>query len=360
MPFVSLHNALEAWQTSEYGSSVQAADDRVVKLNSNENPYGPSGSARRAIIDAIDSGNRYPRPAIRELREQIAAHEGLSPDQIIITAGSTELLGVVGLMGGIDKGTVIGCDPTFDFMLHYARHVGARWVKVPLTEDHHYDLRGINNAVDNHTKLIFICNPNNPTGTELPRSILQPFCEVLSERCLVYIDEAYIEFARDGLRSSLAPLTGAHPNLIVGRTFSKVYGLAGMRIGYGIAHPDTIRSIGSYIQGRRVTPAVCSVAAAGASLGDTGFVTLTLDGSSRGKEIVYASFDNWGVEYIPSSTNFVFFKTERFQPYKIVEELGRRNVLIRNYGHVPGWARVSIGKPEEMQIFVDITEEYLA
>lgn len=361
LPFINLNTAVETWREKEYGTlPMRPGEAPAVKLNSNENPYGPSAAAREAVTSALDQGNRYPRNAISKLQKKIAEFENLSPDQILISAGSTELLGLAGLMSGLDKGNVIGCNPTFDFLLYFAQQFGANWIKVPLTEDHKYNLAGINEKVDGDTKLVFICNPNNPTGSELPKSMLQPYCQTLSERCMVYVDEAYIEFSKGGLQASLASMTRTNKNIVVARTFSKVYGLAGMRVGYAIAHPETIKKMRNHLQSRSISPGVCSVAAATACVDDQEFVAHCIKMNDQAKELVYAGFEDWGVEYIPSSTNFIFFKTERFGSADILKELQRKDIFIRNYGHVPGWARVSIGTPDEIRTFLGATQKFLA
>ncbi len=229
-----------------------------------------------------------------------------------------------------------------------------------MTEDHQYNLPGIEQEMDRNTKLVFICNPNNPTGAELSEDELKPFCQSISENCMVYVDEAYIEFSKGGLASSLANMTRSNKNLVIGRTFSKIYGLAGMRIGYAIGHPDTIKTVRKNLQGRSITPAACSVAAAAASLGDETFMAHCREVNETGKNLVYSSFDDWGIEYIPSATSFILFKTDKFENPNIRAELQRKNILIRDYKHVPGWARVSIGTPDEMKTFVKATRKFLA
>jgi histidinol-phosphate aminotransferase len=204
----------------------------------------------------------------------------------MVSAGSTELLGVAGLMAGIQKGKLIACHPTFPFLMQYATQFAAEWVKVPMTNDHQYNLAGINEKLDGQTSMVFICNPNNPTGTELPRTMLEPFCTVVSQRCLVYVDEAYIELSSHGLKSSLASLTWDNPNLIIGRTFSKIYGMAGLRVGYAIAHPDTIEKMERLMTGGNVTPSVTSIEAAIASIGDDEFFQYCKEMNDQAKEMV--------------------------------------------------------------------------
>jgi histidinol-phosphate aminotransferase len=221
-------------------------------------------------------------------------------------------------------------------------------------------LAGIEAEMNDRTKLVFICNPNNPTGAELTEDELKPVCQRLSEQCMVYVDEAYIEFSKGGLASSLASMTRVNRNLVVGRTFSKIYGLAGLRVGYAIGHPETMKSVRSFLQGRSITPSACSIAAASASLGDEAFMTHCREMNNTGKDMVYTALDDWGIEYIPSSTSFILFKTDKFEHPNIRKELQRKNILIRDYKNVPGWARVSIGTPDEMKAFVKATRKFLA
>ena len=357
LPFINIGGVVDQWRSDDESIATGKDENSVVKLNSNENPYGPSEKAREAIIEAISKGNRYPRPAISKLQKQIAEYEQVSVDQVMISAGSTELLGLFGLMAGMHKGQVVACDPTFDFMLYYAEKFSAERIKVPLTEDYRYNLEGIDAAVGDMTKLVFVCNPNNPTGAELPVEVLHPFCQELSKRTMVYVDEAYMEFSKFGRESSMANMTRNNKNLVVGRTFSKVYGLAGLRIGYAIGHPDTIKKARDLMQGRMITPCVTSVAAASASLGDEEFLKHCIAKNEEAKQVVYAAFDEQGVEYIPSSTNFVLFKTDKFGDQDVRKELQRKDILIRDYSHVPGWARVSIGTPDEMRIFAKATKK---
>ena len=359
LPFVRLNGVLEQWRREEYASIPNASGHPVVRLSHNENPFGPSDKARKALIEAIQKGNRYPRESQLDLKKKIAEYEGLETDQILLSAGSTELLGVAGLMAGIEKGRVIGCHPTFSFLLAYASQFAAEWVKVPMTNDHHYNLAGINEQLNSNTRLVFICNPNNPTGTELPRSVLEPFCSVVSQRCMVYVDEAYIELAQQGRSSSLAHLTSTNPNIIVARTFSKIYGMAGLRIGYSIAHTDTIKKLEELMMSGNISTSATSLAAAMASIGDEDFISYCRQMNAQTREMISTKFASWGVEYIPSSTNFIFFKTDRFGSRDLLQSLQAKNIMIRTYGDVPGWARVSMGTVDETKTFLSATEELL-
>lgn len=330
----------------------------IIRLNSNENAYGPSQAARDAVMDSLNEANRYPRHFMASLREEIARRENLTPEHILLTAGSTELLGLVGLTYGLQGGEVVACHPTFDFMLAYAERLGCNWARTPLTSTYQYDLNGLDKACGSNTKLIFVCNPNNPTGIEIPTAELKSFCETQSRKYPVYVDEAYIELSPNGRESSMASLVDSNPNIIVGRTFSKVHGLAGLRIGYAIANPVTIDLLANFHIGRGMTISSASANAAIACLKDADFEAYSRNKIIEGREMVCKAFDKWGVEYMPSAANFVFFRNDKFNMYP-VEAMEKEDILIRSYDYWPGWTRVSIGTTEEMQAFISAAQKYV-
>ena len=329
-----------------------------IRLNSNENAYGPSEASKKAIMDSLTEANRYPRAFISQLREAIAAREGLTTQHILITAGSTELLGLTGLVYGLQKGELLACHPTFDFLLQYAERLGCTWSRTPVQENFQCDLNALSKATNKNTKLIFVCNPNNPTGIEIPYDDLKTFCETHAPNYPLYIDEAYIELSPDGRKSSMSGLVDRYPNLIIGRTFSKVFGLAGMRIGYAVAHPDTISKLANYHIGREQTLSVPAAAAAMAALEDHDFEAMCRTKIIEGRNMVSKAFNEWGVKHLPSAANFIFFNNEKFamDPVMAMEQ---EKILIRSYKSVPGWSRVSIGKVEEMQMFLEAAKKYV-
>jgi histidinol-phosphate aminotransferase len=329
-----------------------------LRLNSNENAYGPGEAAKQAILDSLGEANRYPWSMINQLKEAIGLREGLSAKHVLITAGSTEVLGLAGLVYGLHQGELLACSPTFDFLLLYAERLGYTWARTPLDENFQYDLNALSKLTGKNTKLIFVCNPNNPTGIEIPFDTLKSFVESEVKNYPVYIDEAYIELSPNGRKNSIASLVDQNPNLVVSRTFSKVHGLAGMRIGYALAHPDTIDKMEDYHLGRGMSVSVPGAAAALASLNDAEFESMSKAKIVEGRKVVSDAFDQWGVNYLPSATNFVFFKNDKFsmEPQKAMEQ---ENILIRTYPGVKGWTRVSIGKVEEMQSFVRAAQKYV-
>jgi len=333
--------------------------DGMIRLAFNENAYGPGDAARKAVLDSLSGGNRYPREYISQLREEIARREGLTPDHVILTAGSTELLGLAGMTYGLAGGELLGCHPTFDFLLVYAERLGAQWVRVPVDADFQYDLDGLARHTGDKTKMIFICNPNNPTGIEIPGRRLRDFIESHAGRYPIYVDEAYVELSPNGRDSSMASLVEQYPQLIIARTFSKVHGLAGLRIGYGLAHPDTIERFENMHQGRSITLSNTSAAAALASLHDTDFEAFCRSKILEGRSMVETAFDKMGVRHLPSATNFIFFQNDRFA-MDPVEAMAKENIWIRNYKDVPGWTRVSIGTTDEMGAFIRAAQKYIA
>lgn len=330
-----------------------------IRLNFNENSYGPSDAARAAILANIAEANRYPWAIQQKLIQQIADRENTTPDNVMITAGSSEILGLVGLAYGIEGGEVLGCHPTFDFTMRYAERLGCTWSRTPLTEDYHCNLTALDAETGPDTRLIFICNPNNPTGVETNYTELRAFCLDQSRRYPVFIDEAYIEFSSKGRRNSMVDLAVENPNVVVSRTFSKIHGLAGLRVGYGIAHPATIELLKNYHTGRGMTVANTSVAAASACLDDPDFEEFCRKKIIQGREMVCMSFDQWGVEYMPSSASFVLFKNDKFS-MNPKEAMQKEKILLRDYEDLPGWTRVSIGTVDEMKSFVAAAGKYIS
>lgn len=333
---------------------------KFVKLNSNENPYGPCDSAKEALMQAMSDGYLYPRNYTNALKDAIAAKEGLSRDHILVTAGSTEILGLCGLYYSKDKKTIISEFPTFESLPRYSLTIGAKWDKIPVNQDLTINLDQLAQGLHKDVSLVYLCNPNNPTGTEVSRKDLVPFVESVSKQYPVMIDEAYIELSREGQKATLAPMVQKNKNLIVCRTFSKIHGLAGLRVGYGLAHPDTIKSLKAFLGGKELTASIPSLAAAKASLEDTEFQHFSMQKIEEAREALYPYLDKWGVRYAKSSTNFVIFYHEAFKNLNFRGELEKRDVLIRSYKFEDKtWCRVSMGKVEDIHAFAKEMESLI-
>lgn len=349
------------------GSQTLLADARIksgsinnglIRLNWNENPFGPSPQALAAINEAVKNSNRYPDAMINELKEMLALDYGLEKNNLLITAGSTEILSLLGQHVGLLKGEILTPYPSFPTMLRFGETCGASIRKVDLTADHKIDLKAVLAAISKDTNLIFICNPNNPTSTEVEHGELVSFCKSVPSDVLICVDEAYIEYSKNGVKGSMAPLIKQLSNLIICRTFSKVYGLAGLRIGYAISNAENIMAMAIRHPGWELSTGVASVSAALACYKDKEFLDMCISKNEEGREIVYDAMDRWGIGYSRSSTNFIYVESDHFQK-DVVSGLRKEHVLITKWPDMKDHIRISIGKPEEMEVFVKHIEPYL-
>ncbi|RLD22716.1 MAG: hypothetical protein DRI69_00210 [Bacteroidetes bacterium] len=331
----------------------------LLRLNWNENPYGPSQSALEAATKALKSANRYPDALNNKLIEAIATKLGVKNEEVMITAGSTEVLSLLGQHAGLLSGEIVTPWPSFPTMMHFGKVSGASVKHVPLDNEDRLDLNAVLKSIGPNTRLLFICNPNNPTSTEVDPESLRSFCRSVPENVLICVDEAYIEFSSHGAKASMMPLVKELPNLIVCRTFSKAYGLAGMRLGYAVSQNINISELSKRHNGYGMATSVASVAGALAALEDPGFIKMCVTENAKGRQILYDAFDQWKVAYNKSSTNFVYARAEHFVP-DVVEKLSEQNVMITKWPIMKNHIRISIGKPEHMSQFVQIVESFLS
>ncbi len=331
-----------------FESSQQQKITSLIKLSSNENPYGPSKRVREAILNNFDNACRYPFGMLRELVEMIAEKEGVSKDHIVVTGGSTEGLKAAGLTYGLDGGELIAADPTFQSMLRYAENFGAHVHRVPVDEHMQHDLEAMAKRVTSKTRLIFICNPNNPTGTLLDKNLLKDFITSIDDKAVVFSDEAYYDFITEPDYPSMVELVKEGRNVIVSKTFSKVFGLAGLRIGYLIARPDIATRLKNTVM---ANTNVLAIQAAKEALQDDEFYKFSIAKTSEAKAIIYDTLNGLGLEHVKSHTNFVFFKTGRHID-SLIKDMQKENVLIgRPFPPFYNWARISTGKIEEVEHF---------
>lgn len=331
-------------------------EDGVVKLNSNENPFGPSKEVRTAITQAFDVACRYPFKALSELVEMIAEKEGVPKNHIVVTGGSTEGLHATGLTYGLGGREIIAADPTFQAMLRYAENFGAHVHRVPVNVNMEHDLEAMAKRVNNNTGLIFICNPNNPTGTLLNKSELSDFCTSMDNKAMIFSDEAYYDFITEPNYPSMVELVKKGHNIIVSKTFSKVYGMAGLRIGYLFARPDIADRLKSSVM---ANTNILAIEAAKMALKNDDFYKFSILKNTEAKDYLYNSFSEMGLEYIPSHTNFVFFKTGR-DIHEVNAAMKKENVLIgRPFPPMYNWARISTGTMQEMEVFIHALKKVL-
>jgi len=320
------------------------------RLFANENPFGPSEKAKKAIEEALPTSYQYPIVHIDKLTKMIADQEGVKPEQVMLSAGSSSLLHASAIFFSKNGGSVISGDPSYDDLPRKAETLHAKWIKVPLTADHKLDLPAMEKAISADTTLMYLCNPNNPTGTVVETGQLKSFCERVSKKVTVFIDEAYIDYLDDPHGSSLLECVRNGQNVIVARTFSKLHGFAGLRVGYIISQPETIKVLQPYATGP-VSISTTSLQAALASYPDKEYLAEALRKTKESKEYLYTVLKREGYSYIPSVANFVMFPlamdAERF-----VQEMMKRGVGVRPWKYNgKEWCRVSIGRMDEMKYF---------
>ncbi|MFH6604022.1 pyridoxal phosphate-dependent aminotransferase [Maribacter algicola] len=334
-----------------------AKEKGPVRLSSNENPYGPSKRVREVIAKTFDDACRYPFGALSDLVPLIAEKEGVTKDHIVVTGGSTEGLKAVGLTYGLNGGELIAADPTFQSMLRYGETFGAHVHRVPVDDKMQHDLEAMSRRVNNKTSLIFICNPNNPTGTLLNKDELKDFCTSHDNKAMIFSDEAYYDFITEPDYPSMVELVKQGRNVIVSKTFSKVYGLAGMRIGYLVARPDIATRLKAIVM---ANTNILAIEAAKEALRDDEFYKFSILKNKEAKDIIYATLDNLELPYIPSHTNFVFFKTGR-PIQEIIKAMQKEGVLIgRPFPPLLDWARISTGTIEQVRQFSNALKKVMA
>jgi len=322
----------------------------AVRLDSNENPYGPSPQALEAMRRSQSVAARYPDALETRVIETIASQHGVSPEQVILGCGSGEVLRIADLAFLGPGRTVVAAEPTFEAVLHHARVLRAEPTKVPLTADHRHDLPRMAAACDERTGLVYLCNPNNPTGTIVTGDELQAFFERAPKTATLLVDEAYHHFVEDARYKSAGEWIGKVPNLLLVRTFSKIYGLAGMRLGYGIGSRETIAAMQPHQIWSNANASVLEAALA--SLEDKGLLPRYRQAMNGTRRWLCAELEKDGRSFIPSEANFVMIDVGG-DVAPVIASLKARGVLVgRKFPSLPSWLRVSIGTPEEMQRFL--------
>ncbi len=322
-----------------------------VRMMYNENPYGPSQIARRAMRKAFAESNLYSMDEAQiEFKNLIAKLNGVTPDHIALGFGSSEILKKAALMNGIEGGDLVSPSLTFETINRYAATMKSRIKRVPMDENIGINLDRMASAVDQNTKLVYLCNPNNPTGRLMDTSELESFCETVSEKALVFVDEAYHEYVMNPDYRSIIGLVKKGKNVIVSRTASKVHGLAGLRVGFAITMPELAKRLNAYLTNLQN---IVGLRGAIASYKDQRFQNYSIEMNNRAKKIVTDFFDENGIRYLDSQTNFIFFKTgmeiTKFQP-----AIAKQGVLVgRPFPPYTDWCRLSMAKPEEMERFID-------
>lgn len=327
----------------------------IVKLTANEGPEGPFPGVVEAASRALAVSNRYPDNACWDLGHALAKELEVDFSNILFGAGSVALLAeIVNAVGGPGTKILYGW-PSFVMYRFAAIWAGSGHVEVPLDSEFGLDLEAMREAIDEDTRLVVVCNPNNPTGTIQPAGEVEAFIDSVPESVLVVVDEAYHEFVTDHRYGTEIPLAVSRPNVVVLRTFSKIYALAALRIGYAVAHPDLLtelRKAQAPLTVNRVAQA-----AALASLGQPGELERRRSENAARRHHLVGALAERGIPMSESHTNFVFFELGDHAD-EIVEHMISNGVIIRAMGG--GWVRVTIGDDEENRRFVEALDAALA
>ena len=333
-------------------------EGEIIKLASNENPLGPSKKATEAIKNIADKVNFYPDGDAYYLKDELAKKLGVSRDNLIFGNGSDELIELIYRTFATDpKDEIIYCYPTFIEYKIIGMAFNKKLIELPL-KDFAYDIDAIIDATSPNTRIVFLNTPNNPTGTAIKREDIERVIESVSDDVLVVIDEAYYEYAK--AEDDYDELLDLYKkgNVIILRTFSKAYGLAGLRIGYGIASEEIV----NYLNRTRPPFNVNIVAqyAAIAALDDDEHIENSVKNNQKGKEYLYSEFDKLGLKYVKTYANFILFDVGD-DADKIYNELLKKGVIVRSmsgYGYKT-FLRVTIGTPHENEIFITRLKEIL-
>ena len=321
-----------------------------IRLSANENPYGPCAASLKALTASAAEAARYPGAIEHGMREAIAKHHGVSTDCIVLGSGSSEVLRMADSAFVPPGKTLVAAEPTFEAVLNYCKATRGESIKVPLTADHRHDLPKMAAACGAGTGMVYVCNPNNPTGTIVGGDELAAFLDRVPPTCVVLVDEAYHHFVESPKYKTALELAARHDNVVVARTFSKIYGMAGMRIGYGVASPANAALMETHTAWDNTSQSALAMGLA--ALADPSVVADQRKRLNDTKRWLCAELDRDRRSYIPSETNFVMIDVETDVTPVIQAFAGRGIQVGRKFPSMGNWLRVSIGKPEDMQAFM--------
>ena len=349
---ISPYQAGRTVEETAAAHGVELAD--IVKLDSNENSLGMPESAKAALMAAAGSVNRYPDGNAKALRRAAADFLSVSEDEVIVGNGSDEILGLIARVVLEPGAKCVYSQYSFSVYELSARENGAECVEVPANR-FAVDLQAMAEAVDEKTRLVFLTNPNNPTGLSLEAEEIEMFLERVPQHCVVVFDEAYCQYQPEGKRVDSIALMRKHPNVLVTRTFSKAYGLAGLRAGFAVGSAELIEMM------NRIRPPfnmnALAQAAAAACVADTAFLKRVYDVNRAGVEKLEAFFGRLELEYLPTDANFVMVRVGE-KAREVNEALLKKGVMVRMLASyaLPEWMRISVGSPEEIERFCAVFE----
>lgn len=323
--------------------------DNPIRINFNENPLGMSPKAQAAARDAVIKANRYAKDEIVALRSKLANQYQVPETAILLTAGSSEgIRATVEAYATLDTQLVIP-ELTYGDGEHFAKIAGMKITKVPMLDGWQFDIEGLKHAVANYNgpSLVYLVNPNNPTATITPADLIEPWIAAKPANTMFIVDEAYAEFVNDPRFRTVGPLISqGADNVILLKTFSKIFAMAGMRVGYAVAQPAIIARLGNYVAGEKIN--FCGVDAALASLDDQAFITYSKKSNDASRQILLDALTALNIAYLPSEGNFVFHQLN--VPLKEYQQhMKQAGILIgRAFPPADAWCRISLGTPQEM------------
>ena len=324
-----------------------------IRLMFNENPYGPSPKALAEVAKILPMTAYYPGEIENDLMALFMERHNLDRDQVFLASGSNEGLQAAMMAFG-KRGKVISPALTYSDHLLYAEKLGVEVQRIPLRDDMAIDLEAMARAVDDSVSLIYLCNPNNPTGMAIDGDELRSFCREVGGRVPILIDEAYNELTDKPDYTSMVDLVRGGANILITRTFSKIFGMAGLRVGYGMGHPDIVSVVKDNVM---AWPNGVGLYAAYHSYLDEDFIAFSREKVIQGREMVNATFRRHGIEPLPSQTSFVYADIGR-NADDFEAAMAARNVRIRGaYDGYDTFSRVSMGRLEELEIFDRVFSE---
>ncbi|WP_379964123.1 pyridoxal phosphate-dependent aminotransferase [Epilithonimonas sp. UC225_85] len=325
-------------------------DDKTIRLCFNENPFGVSPKALEAMKENLSLSSMYDFKFADILCSKLAEKNQLKQENLLVSAGSSYLLELITKYVSLDKGHFIIPDPSFTIFEPIAEFLGMSKTVVPLTEHKRIDLEKMKNSIRKDTKLIYICNPNNPTGDLLSRQEIESFIKAVPENITILVDEAYIEFTN---QKSLSNWVNTYKNLVVTRTFSKLYGFAGARLGYAIGHPKMIENLKKLQSWSGAEISVTTMAGAIAAMEDQEFIAKVLGNNQKVKDFTMSEFQKRGIKTVPSAANFVYFSLENYKENYFKKLKDAKILGGKTYEQNGKWTRISLGTMEEMKVYFE-------
>lgn len=333
-----------------------------LRLGSNENPFGTSPAAKRVIVTNVDRSNYYNRDEVDTMIGMLAEKEGVPVSYILPTPGSGPVLEMTALAYASPGKNIITSQPGYPQLTNAFMKYGGEAKYVPVSANRGYDFDAMFAAIDENTAIVYICNPNNPTGVLADPMTLKTFIMKVPAHILVFVDEAYLELSDSGLAANtVAPLTNLRKKMIVSRTFSKAYGMAGLRAGYGIGSPEAMNPIREYDFARG--PNFLTAMAVQEAIQDKEFLDMSIAGYQRVRAHVCEVFDEMGITYAEPNGAFVLFDCG-MDAVAFRELMAAHNIMVQvTFGPAPGyehWARVSIGSDEDIAYFLSVFKKVKA